>query len=150
MNALWRHIAIAALASSIACTVEEIPPGQAAASEEIKAVLVRPSGDVKIKRSAGDDWISAAEGAPLYENDKVRTAKGAAVGLRFTSGSQLALGEDALIGIAEGRAHPGADRTDVTVLRGKVDAELQDAVKQSLSVGTPAATVRAGREIVFQ
>jgi len=103
-----------------------------------------------IKRAAGDEWVSAQEGQPLFENDKVRTAAGGQVKVAFVNGSELGLGESALVGIAETRPLPGRDRTDVTVVRGRVDAELQDPARQSLSVGTPAATVKAGREIVFQ
>jgi hypothetical protein len=86
----------------------------------------------------------------LYENDKVRTPTGARCAIEFSNGSSVELGEDALIGIAETRPRPGQERTDLTILKGKVNAELPDASKQSLTVSTPAATVRAGREIVFQ
>ena len=68
----------------------------------------------------------------------------------FEGGSTLALSADALVAISEKRARAGEERSDVTVLRGHVDAELSDPAKQSLSVSTPSATVRAGREIVFQ
>jgi hypothetical protein len=129
---------------------EEPEHAPVAPTAEVKAHLEQVSGDVKIKRAAGDDWLNATDGTQLYEDDKIRTAKGAGTSIRFTNGSSLALGEDALIGIAETKARLGADRTDVTVLKGHVDAELKDPAKQSLSVGTPAATVRAGREIVFQ
>jgi hypothetical protein len=142
---------VCALATSLgACTSQDAEHAAPVSTAELKGHLTQVSGDVKIKRAAGDDWIGAAEGASVYENDQVRTAKGASTLVRFTNGSSLGLGEDALIGIAESRARPGTDRTDVTVLRGRVDAELNDAARQDLSVGTPAATVRAGREIVFQ
>jgi hypothetical protein len=52
--------------------------------------------------------------------------------------------------VAETRPRPGLERTDLTVLKGRVDAELETPNTQSLSVTTPAATIRAGREIVFQ
>ena len=140
-----------ALATSLgACNSEDAEHAAAPSTAELKGHLTQVSGDVKIKRAAGDDWIGASEGAAVYENDQVRTAKGASTLVRFANGSALALGDDALIGIAESRARPGTERTDVTVLRGRVDAELKDPARQDLSVGTPAATVRAGREIVFQ
>jgi ferric-dicitrate binding protein FerR (iron transport regulator) len=150
LNPLWRYV-VCALATSLgSCTSEDTERTPAPATAELKGHLTQVSGDVKIKRAAGDDWIGAAEGDAVYENDQVRTAKGASTLVRFSNGSSLALSEDALIGIAESRMRPGSERTDVTVLRGRVDAELKDAAKQDLSVGTPAATVRAGREIVFQ
>ena len=141
---------LAIAASSLACTADESDHVALAAAAELKGHLTQVTGDVKIKRAAGDDWIGASEGDAVYENDKVRTLKGASTLVRFANGSSLALGEDALIGVAESRARPGADRTDITVLHGRVDAELKDPSRQDLSVGTPAATVRAGREIVFQ
>jgi len=122
----------------------------AAAQPQPRAHLRDLRGGVMLKRAAGDEWVSAQEGLPLFENDKVRTAAGAQVRVAFVNGSELSLGESALVGIAETRPLPGRDRTDVTVVRGRVDAELQDPARQSLSVGTPAATVKAGREIVFQ
>ena len=115
-----------------------------------RAQLQGLQGDVKVKRAAGDEWLPAQENMPLFENDKVRTVTGAGARIVFTQGSQVNLGEDALISIAETRPRPGQERTDLTVLRGRVDAELKDPTTQSLSLTTPAATVRAGREIVFQ
>lgn len=115
-----------------------------------KARLRRPVGAVEVKRAAGDDWLSAVDGMELFENDKVRTVARASALVELANGSYVTLGEHALIGIAETRPRPGTDRTDLTVLHGRVDAELDDASEKSLSVSTPAATVRAGREIVFQ
>jgi len=62
----------------------------------------------------------------------------------------VSVSEDTLLGISETRGVPGRGQTDVTLLRGAVDATLDRPANQSLTVGTPAATVRAGREIVFQ
>lgn len=115
-----------------------------------RARLRGHTGDVSIKRAAADDWVSAVNDDSLFENDKVRTAKGATAVVSFANGSEVALGEDALIAIAETRPRPGTDRTDLTVFKGRIDAELENANAQSLTVSTPAATVRAGREIVFQ
>lgn len=115
-----------------------------------RAKLLQVSGAVMLKRAAGDDWTPATSGIGLFENDKVRTAGGASASVHFSNGSVVNVGEDALVSIAETRPRPGQERTDLTVLKGQVDAEVDDRAKQSLSVSTPAATVRAGREIVFQ
>lgn len=114
-----------------------------------RAQLRSLRGSVMVKRAAGDDWIEAAEKMALFENDKVRTAAGSQADVVFPSGSHLVLGPESLIGIAETQVRPGQERSDVTVLQGRIDAEL-DQSAQSLSVTTPAARVRAGREIVFQ
>jgi hypothetical protein len=86
----------------------------------------------------------------LFENDKVRTVAGASAKVTFENGSHVTVGENALVSIAETQTRPGEERSDLTVLEGAVDAVLPDADKNSLTVTTPAATVRAGREIVFQ
>jgi hypothetical protein len=135
------------------CPAEEKPPPPiqyvpAAPPAVPRAQLKGLHGDVKVKRAAGDEWLPAQEDMSLFENDKVRTVAGAGAQIVFTQGSMVSLGEDALISIAEARR--GQPRTDLTVLQGRVDAELADPAHQSLSVTTPTATVRAGREIVFQ
>jgi ferric-dicitrate binding protein FerR (iron transport regulator) len=103
-----------------------------------------------VKRAAGDDWIAAQDAMALYADDKVRTASGASAVIEFDSGSTVALAEDALLGISQTHPRPGQERTDVTLLKGHLDATLENPAQKSLSVTTPAATVRAGREIVFQ
>jgi hypothetical protein len=116
----------------------------------VRATLERISGEVMVKRATADAWLGAQPQMTLFENDKVRTARGASVSIHFVSGSVLAMGEDALVGIAEAQPTPAAQPADVTVLRGRIDATLSDPTTQSLTVTTPSATVRAGREIVFQ
>lgn len=146
MGALLLHLVVG-------CESDErvnTPDDAAVEAPAARARLHAYNGDVSIKRAAADDWVGAVKDAALFENDKVRTARGANALLTFANGSEVALGEDALIAIAETRPRPGTDRTDLTLLKGRIDAELVDANAQSLTVGTPAATVRAGREIVFQ
>lgn len=115
-----------------------------------RATLVHPQGEVMVKRAAADDWVRGLEGMALFEDDKVRTSGRAVAQVQFVNGSTVSLSADALVGISQTHPRAGEDRTDVTVLQGHVDAELADPARQSLSVTTPAATVRAGREIVFQ
>lgn len=156
MNNRWYSMmfVLALSALGVACPADEKPVAPvhvpAVPPPMRRAQLKGLHGDVKVKRAAGDEWLPAQEGMALFENDKVRTVAGAGVQVVFEQGSVVNLGEDALIGIAETRPRPGQERTDLTVLRGRVDAELEDSSHQSLSVTTPAATVRAGRDIVFQ
>lgn len=138
-------------AGLLCCTQDRGGPSAPASAPPVpRARLRHPQGQVMVKRAAGDDWIQAKDAMPLYEDDKVRTAAGASASIDFTSGSSVALAEDALLGISETHPRPGQDRTDVTLLQGHLDATLEKPAQQSLSVTTPAATVRAGREIVFQ
>ncbi|MDY7228759.1 FecR family protein [Hyalangium rubrum] len=146
-------LALALSAMPFGCTADEKPPAPSATppkAPEPRAHLREVRGDVKLKRVVGDEWISAQDGMPLFENDKVRTAAGASARIVFGNGGRVNLGEDALIGIAETRPRPGQQRTDLTLLKGQVDAALETPSTQSLSVSTPSATVQAGREIVFQ
>src|SRR5689334_21951358 len=87
-----------------------------------RAALKRVVGQVLIKRAAGDDWAPAKDAMELYANDKVRTAVGASAVVEFTNGSSVSLGEDALIGISETHLRPGQDHTDLTLLKGHIDA----------------------------
>jgi hypothetical protein len=140
------------LAAGAACRKSspgDAPP-DAAPEAPARATLQQLKGSVSVKRAVADDWTVAREGMALLENDTVRTGTSASALLRFPNGSSVLVGEDALIGIAETRGAPGRDRTDLTVRRGTVDATLDRPATQDLSVGTPSATVRAGREIVFQ
>jgi hypothetical protein len=144
-------VALAAIACTCARSDSDKPAGaRSAVRDSPKARLRRVSGDVRMKRAAGDEWAAAPDNAVLLANDKVRTLRGGSAIIEFANGSVVTLGADALIGIAETHPLPGQDRTDLTLLRGRLDAELDDPAKQSLSVNTPTATVRAGREIVFQ
>ncbi len=139
------------LAAGDAC--RKSPPSgvlDAAATPTARAILSQLKGTVSVKRAAADDWAPASEGMALLENDTVQTGARAQALVRFPNGSTVLVGEEALIGIAETGGAPGRDRTDLTVKRGTVDATLQTPATQDLSVGTPAATVRGGREIVFQ
>ncbi len=138
------------LAANAACRRDSPPTPPATPTAASRATLQQISGAVSVKRAAGDDWSAALEAMPLWDNDKVRTGARASAQVRFASGSVLTLAEESLVGIAETRARPGQERTDVTVLRGTVDATLERPATQSLSVTTPSATVRAGREIIFQ
>ena len=147
-------LALALSASTLGCTAEEKPPASSTSARPAaapRAHLRSLKGDVQIKRATADEWSAALEGQPLFENDKVRTESSAGADLVFASdGGTVHLGADSLIGIAETRPRPGQQRTDLTVLRGRIDAELEQPATQSLSVTTPAATIQAGREIVFQ
>jgi ferric-dicitrate binding protein FerR (iron transport regulator) len=147
-------LALALSALPPGCNADERPSTRSAPARPAplpRAHLRDLQGAVQVKRAAADDWSPAQEDLPLFENDKVRTEAGARADLVFAGdGGTVHLGGDSLIGIAETRPRPGQRRTDLTVLRGRIDAELEQPAAQSLTVTTPSATVQAGREIVFQ
>lgn len=145
----WKRLGWAlALGTVMACTadspkaVEALDASVATPAAVPRAKLKQLAGKVNVKRAAGDDWMVAQEGMDLFENDKVRTASGAQAVVETGSGA-IAMGEDALIAIPESRGG------DVTVLQGRIDARV-DATQQTLTIKTPAAEIRAGREISFQ
>lgn len=158
---LAAHVTLLSVGSG--CTepraqAERVPVSEGALAPEAKlpppavarARLTKLSGDVQVKRATADAWAAGNDDMELFENDKVRTVAGASAQVVFANGSHVTLGENSLVSIAETRTRPGEDPTDLTVLEGRIDAELVDPDKSSLTVTTPAATVRAGREIVFQ
>ncbi len=133
-----------------ACRRDAKAPPAPAPKQSVRATVAQVTGSVSVKRAAGDEWQTAVNGTVLYDDDKLRTERGSSAELRFPSGTVVVVSEDTLLNVAETRAAPGRAQADVTVLRGTVDATLDRPANQSLTVGTPAATVRAGREIVFQ
>ncbi|MBZ4400440.1 FecR family protein [Myxococcus sp. MISCRS1] len=147
-------LVLALPASPLGCTAEDAPamPAATLAPAPVPRAHLRGlKGNVQLKRATADEWSTASDGVPLFENDKVRTEAGAGADLVFTAnGSTVHLGGDSLIGIAETRPRPGRSRTDLTVLRGRIDTELPKPAEHSISVTTPGATIQAGREIVFQ
>jgi hypothetical protein len=135
---------------AVNCTGSAPQSPENAGTSPAMARLTHVSGKVLVKRSNGDDWIDAVEAMDLRENDKVRTSAGARATIAFTLGGTASLDEDAMIAIAETRLRPGVERTDLTVLQGRVDAKLIEE-NESISVTTPHGTVRAGRrKIEFQ
>lgn len=139
------------IAGLLCCTRDGgAPPASSEPAPAPRAHLRHLTGQVMVKRAAGDDWVAAKDAMALFADDKVRTASGASAVIEFDSGSTVALAEDALLGISQTHPRPGQERTDVTLIKGHLDATLENPAQKSLSVTTPAATVRAGREIVFQ
>jgi hypothetical protein len=96
------------------------------------------SGTVDVLRAGAVDWMRIEAGHSLYEDDRVRTFKGAWAQLTFDGGSTLRVDEESLIAIGGG----------ITVERGSVAGELQAGLK----LKTPAAELEsvAARDIVFR
>ena len=142
-------VAVIAAAWVGSCDRQASAPPAPPTPPERRAVLEKFSGDIKIKRSDSDEWLAATAGATLSREDKIRSSKGASATVRFDEGTELAIDEDTLVSISDlpaGAPGKGA----VTVLRGKVDAEVDRTHSTEFSVKTPAAVARASKEIVFQ
>ena len=82
---------LALSALGVACPADEKPVEPAhvpAVPPPVRrAQLKGLHGDVKVKRAAGDEWLPAQEGMPLFQNDKVRTVAGAGAQVVFVQGS---------------------------------------------------------------
>jgi hypothetical protein len=102
------------------------------------AVLAGLSGAVDVLHAGSVDWARIATGAALFEDDRLRTFRGAWAHLLFDGGSTLRVEEESLISLGGG----------ITVERGTVAGELQ----AGLRLKTPAAEAEstAKRDIVIQ
>jgi len=105
------------------------------------ATITDLSGSVQVLRGGNVDWNAIQAGTPLFDDDRLRTFKGAHAALSFTNGSSLTVDEESLISL-------GALGGGVIVERGTVVGELQPGLK----VRTPSAEAEsaAPRDIVFQ
>ena len=99
----------------------------------VRVALVQAlAGKVDVLRGGGLDWVALADAGGLYEDERVRTAKGAWADLVFEGGSALRVGEETMLSLGGG----------VTVERGGVEGELA----AGLRLKTPtleAETMRA-------
>jgi hypothetical protein len=135
-NSPLRLALAVALAAGTSCH-----PGGGEESQASRAHLGRLSdrrGAVDVLRSGNVDWVHLERGADLFEDDRVRTFKGATAWLRFDEGSNLRVDEESLITLGGG----------ITVERGSVAGQLQAGLK----LKTPALEAEsvASRDIVFQ
>src|SRR5215471_11101744 len=54
-------------------------------------------GKVDVLRGGAVDWVALPDGSGLYEDDRMRTFKGAWARLQFDGGSSLRVGEETMI-----------------------------------------------------
>jgi hypothetical protein len=102
------------------------------------ARLTERKGAVNVLRSGMVDWTRAERGTDLFEDDRLRTFKGATAWVTFDEGSSLRVDEESLITLGGG----------ITVERGSVTGQLQAGLK----LKTPALEAEsvARRDIVIQ
>jgi hypothetical protein len=122
------------LAAACACRASEPEPERRTPVALLKGL----SGTVDVSRAGSVDWVRAHRGAALFEDDRLRTFKGAFADLLFDGGSVLKVEEESLISLGAG----------VTVERGAVAGELHAGLK----LMTPALEAEASpvRDIVIQ
>jgi hypothetical protein len=110
----------------------------ATAARERVAMVTGLGGKVDVLRGGAIDWVTLGDGNGLYEDDRLRTFKGAWARLALDGGSSLRVGEETMISFGGG----------VTVERGVVEGELAAGVR----LKTPAleAETATSRDIEFR
>jgi hypothetical protein len=113
-------------------------PDAAGTARERIALVQGLGGKVDVLRGGDVDWEALRDGSGLYDEDRLRTFKGAWARLSIDGGSALRVGEETMISFGGG----------VTVERGVVEGELA----AGLRLRTPAleAETVTAREIEFR
>ncbi len=108
------------------------------AARERMALVQGLGGKVDVLRGGDVDWVALRDGSGLYEDDRLRTFKGAWARLSIEGGSALRVGEETMISFGGG----------VTVERGVVEGELAGGLR----LRTPAleAETVTSRAIEFR
>jgi len=112
--------------------------GPGAATRVRVAMVQGLGGKVDVLRGGAVDWVALADGSGLYEDDRMRTFKGAWARLQFDGGSSLRVGEETMITFGGG----------VTVERGVVEGELAAGLR--LKTPTLEAETATSRDIEFR
>jgi hypothetical protein len=113
-------------------------PGERLDGRQRTATLLSLGGQVDVLATGAVDWTRARAQAALYEEDQLRTFRGAWAQIAFAGGSTLRVEEESLISLGGG----------VTVERGTVQGELTAGLK----VRTPSLEAESTppRDIVFR
>ncbi|HWE30218.1 MAG TPA: hypothetical protein VHB97_19565 [Polyangia bacterium] len=112
--------------------------GAGAAARARVAMVQGLGGKVDVLRGGAVDWSSLTDGSGLYEDDRLRTFKGAWAKLAFEGGSSLRVGEETMISFGGG----------VTIERGVVEGELSAGLR--LKTPTLEAETATSRDIEFR
>jgi hypothetical protein len=131
-----QSLALAVVAVGLACRPSGREP-QAPSRAHLARVTGR-YGAVDVLPAGAVDWVPLKDGAELYEDDRLRTFRGAWAQLTFDEGSSLRVEEESLISLGGG----------ITVERGSVAGALQ----AGLRLKTPALEAESvpARDIVFR
>jgi hypothetical protein len=111
----------------------------AAQPARVQVAFVRGlAGKVDVLRQSAVDWVALADGARLYEDDRMRTFEHAWATLVFDGGSTLRVEQESLISLGGG----------ITVERGSVAGQLHAGLQ--LKTPTLEAETAASRDIQFR
>lgn len=107
------------------------------------ATVVSLGGAVQVLRGGTVDWIRIDKGAPLFDDDRLRTFRAAFAQLSFPNGSALRVDEESLISLGAISLGGG-----IIVERGTVEGELQPGLRLR-TPGVEAETA-SRRDVVIQ
>jgi hypothetical protein len=124
------------LATSLSCHGRV--DGGAGAPRPQAALVHELHGRVDVLRGGTVDWTALGDGTTLYEEDRMRTFRGAWARLDFPGGSSLRVQEETLIALGGG----------ILVEHGIVEGELSAGLK--LRTPTLEAESGAARDIQFR
>jgi hypothetical protein len=125
-----------ALASLVSLSCRSgVDAGGAAAHARV-ATVHGMSGRVDVLRGGSSDWGALSDGTALFEDDRLRTFRGAWAQLELSGGSSLRVEEESLIYLGG----------EIMVERGTVAGELHPG----LTLRTPTLEASAGRDIEFR
>ena len=125
---------IFALLASCRSRSDGSPPATRARVAQVQGL----GGKVDVLRGGAIDWVTLQDGSGLYEDDRMRTFKGAWAKLAFDGGSALRVGEETMISFGGG----------VTIERGVVEGELAAGLR--LKTPTLEAETATSRDIEFR
>jgi len=128
----------ALLLLALASACHSSADGPSGTARERIALVQGLGGRVDVLRGGAVDWVTLGSGNGLYEDDRLRTFKGAWARLVFDGGSALRVGEETMISFGGG----------VLVERGVVEGELAAGLR--LKTPTLEAETATSRDIEFR
>ena len=123
-----------------------IIPGLVLAASDVGKVRQKVGSAARLKVNK-EQWDSLKVGSKIYQSDFIRTGKEATLGIQFTDGSSISIGEFAEVELSnlfesDGK---GAFRTRLNILKGFVDFDVKKLIKEStfqFKTGTATASIR--------
>ena len=121
-------------------------PGLVLAASDVGKVRQKVGSAARLKVNK-EQWDSLKVGSKIYQSDFIRTGKEATLGIQFTDGSSISIGEFAEVEMSnlfesDGK---GAFRTRLNILKGFVDFDVKKLIKEStfqFKTGTATASIR--------
>ncbi len=104
-------------------------------------------GDVQRQKAEQKDWSALKVGSKIFQTDFVRTGAESVVGINFTDGTSINIGENTEVEMSNlfEEIGTGAYRTRLNIKKGFVDFDVKKLIKEStfqFKTGTATASIR--------